>query len=83
MSYPGTEPDFPTARTKALPIRPLIRVEAIVGSGLMICWRVKLDRSVSDETTFHYEVELDGDLTAEQKHELALAANACRPSHIV
>lgn len=39
--------------------------------------RVKLDRNVPDETVFQYEVELDGDLTPEQKHRLSLAANAC------
>ena len=39
--------------------------------------RVKLDRSVPDEAVFRYEVELEGDLTSEQKQMLILAANAC------
>jgi putative redox protein len=39
--------------------------------------RVKLDRSVPDEVVFRYEVDLEGDLTPEQKLALQRAANAC------
>jgi len=42
--------------------------------------RVKLDRSIPDETVFQYEVELHGDLTPEQQDKLMLAASAC-PAH--
>lgn len=39
--------------------------------------KVSLDRTLPDETIFRYEVELDGDLTAEQREKLAYAARAC------
>ena len=39
--------------------------------------RVKLDRSLPGETVFRYEVQVDGELTLEQRHKLSLAANAC------
>jgi len=39
--------------------------------------RVELDRSRPDETVFRYDVQFHGELTAEQKQKLSLAANAC------
>lgn len=39
--------------------------------------RVKLDRSLPDEVVFQYEVELEGELTSEQKQSLFHAAQAC------
>jgi putative redox protein len=39
--------------------------------------RVSLDRSDADDVVFRYEVELDGELTQEQKDKLSHAANAC------
>jgi putative redox protein len=39
--------------------------------------RVKLDRSLPDETVFRYAVELGGDLTPEEEERLLLAARAC------
>jgi putative redox protein len=38
---------------------------------------VNLDRSHPDEVVFRYEVELDGDLTPEQRDKLSNAASAC------
>jgi putative redox protein len=38
---------------------------------------VSLDRTHPDETVFRYDVELDGELTAEQQDRLFHAANAC------
>jgi putative redox protein len=39
--------------------------------------RVTLDRHLPDEVVFQYEVEFEGDLTAEQKRALVAAARAC------
>jgi putative redox protein len=39
--------------------------------------RVKLDRSVPEEAAFRYELELQGDLTAEQKERLSMAPRGC------
>jgi putative redox protein len=39
--------------------------------------RVSLDRSELDEAVFHHEVELQGELTAEQRARLMKAASAC------
>lgn len=38
---------------------------------------VSLDRTRPDEVVFRYEVEMDGELTAEQKASLLRAASAC------
>jgi putative redox protein len=39
--------------------------------------KVTLDRSQVDEIVFRYEVDVDGDLTPEQKDRLLQAARAC------
>ncbi len=39
--------------------------------------RVSLDRSEPDEAVFHHEVELHGELTAEQRARLLKVASAC------
>lgn len=39
--------------------------------------RVTLDRHLEEEVVFRYEVELDGDLTPDQKRALLAAARAC------
>ncbi len=39
--------------------------------------KVNLDRSQPDEVVFRYELELDGELTPEQKDKLLHAANVC------
>jgi putative redox protein len=39
--------------------------------------KVRLDRSQADEIVFRYEVDVDGDLTPEQKDRLLHAAGAC------
>jgi putative redox protein len=39
--------------------------------------RVKLDRSVPEEAIFRYELEFQGDLTAEQKERLSMAPRGC------
>ena len=39
--------------------------------------KVPLDRSHPDEIVFRYEVDVDGDLTPEQKDKLLHAASAC------
>jgi putative redox protein len=39
--------------------------------------KVTLDRSHPDEIVFRYEVDVDGDLTPEQKDRLLHAASAC------
>jgi putative redox protein len=39
--------------------------------------RVSLDRSEPDEAVFHHEVELQGELTEEQRRRLLRVANAC------
>ncbi len=41
---------------------------------------VSLDRTRPDEVVFRYEVELDGELTEEQRNKLFQAASAC-PVH--
>jgi putative redox protein len=38
---------------------------------------VSLDRTHPDEVVFRYEVELDGELTDEQRNKLFQAASAC------
>jgi len=38
---------------------------------------VSLDRTRPDEVVFQYEIELDGDLKAEQRDSLLRAAGAC------
>jgi len=38
---------------------------------------VSLDRTRPDEVVFQYELELDGELTAEQRDSLLRAAGAC------
>jgi putative redox protein len=38
---------------------------------------VSLDRTHPDETVFRYDVQLDGELTAEQQDRLFRAASAC------
>ena len=38
---------------------------------------VSLDRTRPDEVVFRYEVELDGELTEEQRNKLFQAASAC------
>lgn len=38
---------------------------------------VSLDRTLPDEVVFRYEVELDGELTEEQRNRLLQAASAC------
>ncbi len=39
--------------------------------------KVTLDRTHPEKVTFRYEVELDGDLSPEQREKLAQAARAC------
>ena len=39
--------------------------------------KVTLDRSHPDETVFQYEIDVEGDLTPEQKDKLLHAASAC------
>ena len=41
-----------------------------------ITTRVSLDRSEPDEAVFHHEVELQGDLTADQRAKLLKVARA-------
>ena|SRR5690242_5434716 len=42
-----------------------------------ITTRVSLDRSEPDEAVFHHEVELQGELTPEQRAKLMKVARAC------
>src|SRR5581483_6414370 len=39
--------------------------------------RVTTDRSLPDELVFRYEIELQGDLTTDQREKLLRAASAC------
>jgi putative redox protein len=49
--------------------------EGMLLSGVVT--KVSLDRSEPDEAVFHHEVELQGELTAEQRGRLLRVAGAC------
>ena len=77
--YSGFRPHDLLAAALATCVNMTVRMYADHHGILLrgVTTNVSLDRTDPDEVVFRYEIELDGELTAEQQNRLSQAASAC------